>query len=370
MLCVLRQSKFCPCSNSSIHEWLPRTRAAKLTLLMSLNLPRVRTALQTFDYPSLFIEELGWNRPSSKRAVPLKGGYALEEIAQLGGAKVYRVGSPDGEMPDKDTRKLLSKEAATVALEHVLIFERRERNETQALLLYWAKRDGKKILPREHEFFRGQSGDLFLSKLSSMYVDLKELDERGDLGILEATRKLEGALDLEKVTKRFYGDFQKEHGKFREFILGINDERDRSWYASVLLNRLMFIYFLQKKGFLDGGRTDYLWEKYEETVSSGKGYFEDFLKPLFFEGFALSEEQRSPEAKKLLGKIKYLNGGLFLPHPIETKYESTLTVEDAAFAELLRSDGVKGLFERYSWHLDDTPSGKLWWKCTLGNRLR
>ena len=90
---------------------------------MSLNLPRIRAALQNFDYPSLFIEELGWNKPSSRRPLPLKGGYALEELAQLGGAKVFRVKSPTGEMPDRDTRKALSKEATTLALEHVLIFD-------------------------------------------------------------------------------------------------------------------------------------------------------------------------------------------------------------------------------------------------------
>jgi hypothetical protein len=35
-----------------------------------------------------------------------------------------------------------------------------------------------------------------------------------------------------------------------EHIQGIDNERDKRWYASVLLNRLMFVWFLQKKGFL------------------------------------------------------------------------------------------------------------------------
>lgn len=41
------------------------------------------------------------------------------------------------------------------------------------------------------------------------------------------------------------------------------------------------------------------------------------LKVLFFEGFAKPEDQRSAEARNLLGSIKYLNGGLLLPYKVE-----------------------------------------------------
>jgi hypothetical protein len=62
---------------------------------------------------------------------------------------------------------------------------------------------------------------------------------------------LKAALDVERVTKRFYREFQQQHLDFLALIEGIADERQRRWYASVLLNRLMFIYFLQRKHFLD-----------------------------------------------------------------------------------------------------------------------
>ena len=59
------------------------------------------------------------------------------------------------------------------------------------------------------------------------------------------------------MTKRFYDRFKKEHAAFLKFITGITESADREWYASVMLNRLMFVYFIQRKGFLDGDR-DYL----------------------------------------------------------------------------------------------------------------
>jgi len=75
----------------------------------------------------------------------------------------------------------------------------------------------------------------------------------------------------------------------------------------------------------------------------------DFLHPLFFEGFALPESKRSAQAKKVLGIIPYLNGGLFLHHPIEIKYKGKINIVDKAFESLF------ALLDGYTWHLDDRP---------------
>ena len=114
----------------------------------------------------------------------------------------------------------------------------------------------------------------------------------------------------------------------------------------------MFIYFLQKKGFLDGGNLNYLKTKLDRSNESGKDrYFKGFLKLLFFEGFAKPALKRSPEANAILGSIPYLDGGLFLPHKVEQE-NPKLDVPDRAFESLFK------LFDRYSWNLDDTPEGK------------
>ncbi|MBF0555792.1 MAG: ATP-binding protein, partial [Nitrospirae bacterium] len=111
--------------------------------------------------------------------------------------------------------------------------------------------------------------------------------------------------------------------------------------------------FLQQKYFLDKGNINYLQNKLVETKEKfgDNEYYATFLKALFFEGFAKPEEDRSPEARKLLGDIKYLNGGLFLPHRIENDYRSIL-IPDKAFENIFQ------LFGRYSWNLNDIPGGK------------
>ena len=165
--------------------------------------------------------------------------------------------------------------------------------------------------------------------------------------------------DFERVTKRFCDRFKTEHSKFLDFIEGIPDEDLQCWYASVMLNRLMFIYFIQKKGFIDND-TNYLSTKLTQSKQLSKAYssvarrnvnrfYTDFICPLFFEGFTRKEEKRSPGTRKLLGKVPYLNGGIFLKHQIEELYGEQISIPDSAFERLF------SFFGQYNWHLDKRP---------------
>lgn len=277
---------------------------------MPIHFDRTRDYLKTFDFQQLFVEELGWSRPARKAPldVTVKDSRLIcRHVAELGGAVVLEVESSEGVIPDAKTRAAAYKEIAKLHHENLLIFVDRERTQS---LWYWVKRQDGKQLPRDHLFLKGQPGDLFLGKLSQMVFDLADFDAEGNVSIVDVARRLQSALDIERVTKKFFREFQDQHVAFLELIRGIRDERQRRWYASVLLNRLMFIYFLQKKppGFLDGGNQNYLRDKLAESKARGNDrYYSEFLKVLFFEGFAKPEDKRSPAARKLLGRIRYLD---------------------------------------------------------------
>ncbi|MFZ1643493.1 MAG: DNA methyltransferase [Candidatus Contendobacter sp.] len=163
---------------------------------------------------------------------------------------------------------------------------------------------------------------------------------------------MKSALDVERVTKRFFRDYDAQRLVFVELIQGIPDERDRCWYASVLMNRLMFVWFLQRRHFLDGGNANYLSDKLKDSQRRGENrFYAEFLQALFFEGFAKPAAQRSDDAQRLIGDIPYLNGGLFIPHRLERDHGSAIRVPDAAFESLF------GLFAAYSWNLNDAPGG-------------
>ncbi len=317
-----------------------------------LNIKKAKEYLSSFAFKKLFIEELGWSNPVNYALTKFSAGKSENisklMIAELAGVAVYEIRTENGQIPNAEERKEIQKEVSKLSFENLLIFL--DKEETQSLW-YWIKREDKKQYVRDHLYIKGQPGDLFLNKLSGMVVDIGDFDSSGNISVLEVANRLKKSLDIEKVTKKFYNEFKDEKTKFTEQITGIKDERDRKWYASILLNRLMFVYFLQKKGFIDKGRQNYLTEKLNDSKNNGKNlYYKHFLEYLFFEGFAKEKNDRSKEANAVLGEIKYLNGGLFLRHRIEK--ENEIAIPDHAFEVVFQ------LFGKYSWHLDDSPGGK------------
>ncbi|MEH2288053.1 Eco57I restriction-modification methylase domain-containing protein [Nostoc sp.] len=317
---------------------------------MSLNFQRTRDLLSKFKFSDLFIEELGWSRPSRQKPETLKienKTYQYQKIAELSGVAIFEVTAADGKIPEAKVRNEIYKEINKLIAENLLIFITEERTRS---LWYWVKREGTKTSVRDHLYVKGQPGDLFLSKLGSLVIDITEL-EHGEPTVVEIAYKLQRGFDVEPVTKKFYKEFQEQHQKFLQFVKGIDNETDRRWYTSVILNRLMFVYFLQRKGFIDNEDLNYLQNKLEQSKQKAENHFYDeFLKALFFESFAKPEFERDSSVQQLVGKVKYLNGGLFLKHHIEDKYH--ISIVDEAFEQVLN------LFGRYSWNLDDTPEGK------------
>ena len=315
-----------------------------------MNPQKLYEHLNAHDYTRLFVEELGWSHPASRQALTLAapgGEQRATPVAELGGVVVLHVRAPH--IPDLQTRLALHRAAVRLHREHLLIFT--DAAGTQSLW-FWVRHEDGKLAPRSHLYVRGQPADLFLSKLQAMQFELAELDPDGRAPVTEVAQRLKRALDVEGVTKKFFREFQQQHLAFLDLIEGIPDERDRRWYASVLLNRLMFVWFLQKKGFVDNADYDYLNHKFAQSRQRGPDlFYAQFLSVLFFEGFAKPEDQRSAETHQLLGKLRYLNGGLFLPHRVEQTCPH-IRIPDVAFENLFR------LFGAYSWNLDDRAGGK------------
>jgi hypothetical protein len=317
-------------------------------MMTQLNMTNARLCLSEFRFQDLFIDELGWNQPGQVKPIThtLNGlTYTFTLIATLG-VSVFEVTVPDDEIPNAQTRRTLYQWLSRKYRENILIFVGQRRTQS---VWYWVKREGNRQFPRSHHYDRWQDPGFHLGKLSGLLVALSELDLTGHIEITKVVQRVQSALDIERVTKKFYGEFQQLHNQFMAHLASsIPDEKDRRWYTSVLLNRIMFIYFLQRQGLLDHGRTDYLRDKLEAQDWSDD-YYGQFLRPLFFEGFALPEGKRSDQAKAVLGDIPYLNGGLFLRHPIEIKYADQIQLPDQAFTDLYR------LLDGYTWHLDDRP---------------
>jgi hypothetical protein len=308
---------------------------------------RSRKLLAAFDFKSLFIEELGWNRHGARLDIIVDGRtFSLLAVSEKCGMVVFE-GEPgsDGRIPDYATRRKIERQVAKSAYEHLIIYLDGRKT---CQVWQWVRREhGKPAACREHTYQVGQPGDSLIQKLRELAVSLEEEE---CLTLPDVTGRAKRAFDIERITKKFYDRFKSEHAAFLKFLEGIPDEEMERWYVSVMLNRLMFIYFIQKKGFLDND-TDYLKNKLIHCRKEiGKDrYYRDFLCPLFFEGFAKRKEERSEKSRKLLGEVPYLNGGIFNPHQIEQFHGKTITIPDRAFEKLYE------FFDAYHWHLDERP---------------
>ncbi|MFH1926619.1 MAG: hypothetical protein ABIK79_00400 [Chloroflexota bacterium] len=171
---------------------------------------------------------------------------------------------------------------------------------------------------------------------------------------LELQSLCDKAFDVEEVTKQFYRDYVQVFSNLCDDI----DERNRlrkvyrrrgsdpQTDAQELLDRLMFLYFIQKKGWLDE-RRDYLRKHFEahcEDDPEGTSFYTDFLFPLFV---TLSNEDAEIRSQ---GDIPFLNGGLF-----EESAEAPLTGQLIVGNDVFRS--IFGdLLERYNFTVrEDTP---------------
>ena len=121
-----------------------------------------------------------------------------------------------------------------------------------------------------------------------------------------------------------------------------------------MLNRLMFVYFIQKKGFLDGD-IDYLRNRLAMVQKlRGKDRFQTFyryfLLRLFHDGLGQSPDERKldPAMEKLFGQVPFLNGGFFEVHQLEEQ-NPDIDIPDKAFEKLF------AFFDQYRWHLDERP---------------
>ena len=310
------------------------------------------------DFKGLFVSEMLWNNPSGATLLPEytidEHIFCIEQIAERKGFQILQCCTD--EIPAASVCKKLDTKLRKNAENYICIFV--VPNTLHHLWVAPVKKVEKRdVVLMEYDTL-DKAGFLF-EKMESLSFTIE--DNPTILDIIEKVQK-SFLINSEKITKDFYAGFKKEHSNFAKFITGIDDHIDdkqnknKQWYTSVMLNRLMFCYFIQKKGFLDGD-VDYLRHKLEWTCEQEgedrffNHFYKGFLVSLFHDG--LNAPKHSHEFENIYGRIPYLNGGMFDVHQIEQDY-AELDIADEAFVSLF------DFFDKWHWHLDDrmTASGR------------
>lgn len=308
--------------------------------------------IDSASFSELFIAEMGWDNPSNALPVLIELNgvqYDFVPVAEKSGFQVYKCLVDD--VPTASECKQIDNKLRRFGYDYICVFV--QNSTRHHLWLTPVKANEKRELVKT-EYEGGAKADFLYSKMDGFSFDIAER-----VLISDVKSKVQGSfrLNSEEVTKAFYKQFSEQHKSFKKYIKGISGEKNIDWYASVMLNRLMFCYFVQKKGFLNFD-TNYLrnkleWVKEQQGADKFFGtFYKGFLCALFHDGLN-DPKHDTPEFHRKYGRIPYLNGGMFDDHQLEREYKD-IDISDEAFESLF------AFFDKWNWHLDTrlTASGK------------
>ncbi len=164
----------------------------------------------------------------------------------------------------------------------------------------------------------------------------------------ELERALERALERESVGRRFFLRFRDDARSLEAELLRLHPDEgsvERAAEALLILSRVLFLYFVQQKGWLDGNRS-FLIDLVERSRRVREGLFTGVFLPLFFGCLNTPEGRRDPLARRF-GRIPYLNGGLFERSAFERRHP-VIGIDDALLERV-----ILGTFERFQFVIEE-----------------
>lgn len=188
-------------------------------------------------------------------------------------------------------------------------------------------------------------------RLNSTQVDIfTKWDGAGGLSTQEALRTtLWESFKLKSVNQKFYDGVANSFNELLQHLKSIDkDDEEAKLFASRLLGRLLFCWFLRKKGIIDESIGYFNAQGMDSTT-----YYKSSLERLFFltlntpvderdelqkqhqqQLVHLPVDDKQPSLFKTDQKTPYLNGGLFEPHENDWYNDKALTLPDGYFVSL------------------------------------
>ena len=189
-------------------------------------------------------------------------------------------------------------------------------------------------------------------------------------------KDLEKAFDVEKVTKEFFEKYRSLFCKLKTSLDKIIKEDrkiksdferkniDSSNFSKKLLGQIVFLYFLQKKGWFGvkkreewgTGSKHFMRQLFNQRHKQGN-FFNDILEPLFYE--ALRLEHTEDYYKLFDCRIPFLNGGLFEPINNYDWVNTDILLPNSLFSNQNNTkegdtgDGILDIFDRYNFTVNE-----------------
>ncbi|WP_419842980.1 hypothetical protein [Candidatus Poriferisodalis sp.] len=306
-----------------------------------------REVVRQEHFEELF-RRMGWDHPGSNEPVPVEdSALRPRAVADKRGVTAWLAQCPAG-VPERQEQRRVVQRLKKLSRDQLVVFASPDEH-----LWLWPEQRpsgvGHRLVDYRHR--AGAPTQALLQRLSQASF---RLDEERTLTATSVLARIRRSFNADKITKSFYGEFRKHHSDFVDSVEGIPDDDNRRWYVSVLLNRLMFIYFIQQKQFLDGDQ-HYLRTKLKQVrarfgADQFYAYYREFLLPLFRDGLgSAGTDYAGGTAADLIGEVPYVNGSIFERHRLEKMHQ--IDIRDDVFERLF------DFFDSWRWHLDERPTG-------------
>lgn len=193
----------------------------------------------------------------------------------------------------------------------------------------------------------------------------------------------EKAFNIEVVTKEFFTKYRELFHDVEEALEGVIKQNQKARedfeangvdnvnFAKKLLGQIVFLYFLQKKGWFGVGRDDswgtgpkdFLRGLFEKKIVPYQNFFNDILEPLFYHTLAI--ERTDDFSDRFNCKIPFLNGGLFDPINNYDWIHTDILIPNKLFSNEKETNegdtgtGILDVFDRYNFTVkEDEPLDK------------
>ena len=315
--------------------------------------------------------------------------------------RIAKYTDPEGEALDVlivEVKTIAKLERARTSLRNFVIKHLKKFEKDFALVAFYAKEDDGldwrfSFIKLEHQSYFDEEKDkvkikedLTPAKRYSFLVGKHEQSHTAKTQLLPLLQNLannptvteiENAFSVEKVTDEFFSQYKDlyvklyEHfGKDDHIITELRKAKiDNARFTKKLLGQIVFLYFLQKKGWL-GVPKDQKWGKgerrfiqnlYNSSQEEESNFFQDKLQYLFYEALAYERDNVDSYYDRFDCKIPFLNGGLF-----EAEYKwktANITIPQSLFrsGEVKENDrtGILDVFDRYNFTIkEDEPLDK------------
>ncbi len=236
----------------------------------------------------------------------------------------------------------------------------------------------------DHEFVAGKGGKVTITpaKRYSYLVGENEpcttayrqlfpifADDSSDVTLDD----LEEAFSVERVTKEFFDKYAEKFYQVKDYLENNPEFKTESQahgftaeqFAKKLLGQIVFLYFLQKKGWLGvekdsawgTGSPNFMRDIFKANQSTGKNFFDEVLEPLFYTALNVDRSRKNDLYPQLNLRIPFLNGGLFEELDNYDWQKNNFSIPNEIFSNVTEkgreADGILDIFDRYNFTINE-----------------